>query len=109
MWLFIGSIINTKQILLSAALISTFKTNTLLLFWCISTAGLARLSTVLLGLVRPYGAFPLQPAARFKRAVTSAARLWLRFHLARFTLMLRFHYSLGTGVVSIVTQCRPEP
>ena len=29
-----------------------------------------------------YGAFPLQRAARFKRAVTSAARLWLRFHLA---------------------------
>ena len=28
------------------------------------------------------GAFPLQRGARFKRAVTSAARLWLRFHLA---------------------------
>ena len=29
-----------------------------------------------------YGAFPLQRGARFKRAVTSAARFWLRFHLA---------------------------
>ena len=29
-----------------------------------------------------YGAFPLQRGGRFKRAVTSAARLWLRFHLA---------------------------
>jgi len=28
------------------------------------------------------GAFPLQRGAPFKRAVTSAARLWLRFHLA---------------------------
>ena len=35
-----------------------------------------------LGKMVPYGAFPLQPGARFKRTVTSAARFWLRFHLA---------------------------
>ena len=35
-------------------------------------------------LVHTDGAFPLQREARFKRAVTSAARLWLRFHLALY-------------------------
>ena len=33
-------------------------------------------------LVGPYGAFPLQRVARFKRAELCRARFWLRFHLA---------------------------